>query len=169
VRIVASLVLLIATVAAGCGGGPTKTATQVETETGKQPLSKADYTALGDVICKNHQSRREDLESQTIDLGRLNSEDKAHRVAALLRQESENLTAEVQELAALQPPSADAGAVASVLSLLRAKAGVIDKWAKAYDALDTAGIRALQVRIGVATAKAAGRGREYGFKVCGQE
>jgi hypothetical protein len=63
----------IAIVAAGCGGGSTKTATQVETDRDNQPVPNADYIALGDVVCKNHLSRRDDLESQTIDLGRLNS------------------------------------------------------------------------------------------------
>jgi hypothetical protein len=168
VRSVAFLVLLIAMVAAGCGGGSTKTATQVETQQERQPLSRADYIALGDVICKNHQSRREDLESQTIDLGRLNSEDKAHRVAGLLRQQSDNLRAEVQELRGLKPPSADIGTARSILSVVGAKAGVIDNWAKAYDDLDTAEIGRLQIQIGAITAKAGDRARAYGFKVCGQ-
>jgi hypothetical protein len=163
------LVLSFAIVAAGCGGGSTKTATQVDTQLHEQPLSKADYIALGDLICKNHQSRREDLESQTIDLGRVNSQDKAHQVADLLRQESNNLTAEARELQAVQPPSADVGTVGSILSLVHARAGVIDTWARAYDDLDTAEIGRQQIRIGVATAKAEGRARAYGFTVCGRE
>ena len=151
-------VLVVATVAFGCGGGPDK-----------QAPSKADYIALGDVICKNHQSRREDLESQTLGLGPLSSEGKAHQVADLLRMQSDNLTAETQELAALQQPPADAGTVESILSLDRAKASLTDDWAKAYDDLDTAEMRRLQIRIGVATAKARDRARAYGFKVCGQD
>jgi hypothetical protein len=157
-------------VAVGCGGGSTKTATGVETQQENQPLSKARYIALGDVICKNHQSRREDLESQTIDLGSLNSKDKAHQVAELLRQQSDNLTAEADEVQALNPPSsADARTVASILSLVRAKTGLIDQWAKAYDDLDTTEIRRLQIRIGITTAKARSRARAYGFEVCGQD
>jgi hypothetical protein len=96
-----------------------------------QPLPKADCIALGDVVCKHHQSRRDDLESQTIDLGRLNSKGRAHRVAGLLRQQSDNLAAEAQDLQALQPPPADVGTVGSVLALVRAKADLIDNWAKA--------------------------------------
>ncbi len=168
-RGVVLLVLPVAILAAGCGGGSTKTATQDETQRHEQPPSKADYVALADVICKNHQSRREDLESQTIDLGRLDSADKAHRVAGLLRQESGNLEAEAQDLQAVQPPSADVGTVDSIVSLIRAKAGVIDSWARAYDDLDTAEIQRLQIRIGMATAQAAGRAQAYGFKVCGQD
>jgi hypothetical protein len=162
-------VLLIAIVAAGCGGGSTKTATEVGTQQGEEQLSKARYIALGDVICKNHQSRREDLESQTIDLGRLDSRDKAHQVAGLLRDQSENLTAEADELQALKPPPADAGTVASILSLVRAKTDLIDRWAKAYDDLDTPEMQRLQVQVGVTTAKARSQARAYGFEVCGQD
>ena len=168
-RGVVLLVLTVAILAAGCGGGSTKSTTQVETQRHEQLPSKAYYVALADVICRNHQSRREDLESQTIDLGRLDSAGKAHRVAGLLRQEGDNLTAEAHDLQAVQPPSADVATVGSILSLIRAKAGLIDSWARAYDDLDTAEIRRLQVRIGMATTKAASRARAYGFKVCGQD
>ncbi len=163
------LVLPVAILAAGCGGGSTKTATQVETQRHEQPPPKPEYVALADVICKNHQSRREDLESQTIDLGRLDSAGKAHRVAGLLRHEGDNLTAEAHDLQAVQPPPTDVATVGSILSLIRAKAGVIDSWARAYDDLDTAEIRRLQMRIGAATARAAGMARAYGFRVCGQD
>jgi hypothetical protein len=167
--VVPPLGLLIAIVVVGCGGGPTKTATGVETQHGKQPLSKARYIALGDVICKNQHSRTEDLESQTVDLGRLNSAGKAHQVAELLRQQSENLRVEAHELQDLQPPPADVDTAASIVSLVRAKAGLIGNWAKAYDDLDTSEIRRLQIQIGLLTAKVKSRARAHGFKVCGQE
>ena len=160
-RGVVSFALVIAIVVAGCGGGSDKTSTQVE--------SKADFIALGDVICKNHQSRREDLESQTIDLGPLDSNDKAHQVAALLRQQRSNLQAEVQELQARQPPPADVGRVESILTIIRAKADLIGKWAKAYDDLNVDEIRTRQVRIGLATTKARKAAQTYGFEVCGQD
>ncbi len=146
---------------AGCGGGSTDIATQVET--------KADYIALGDVVCKNHQSRTEDLESQTVDLGRLDSKKKAHQVAGLLRRQGDNLAAEAQELQALRPPPPDVSTVRSILALLRAKAELTGKWARAYDDLEAAQIRTLQARIGVATSRARDAARAYGFKVCGQE
>jgi hypothetical protein len=158
VRGIVVLVCLIATVTVGCGG-----------DKDEQPPSKADYIALADVICRNHESRTQDLESQTAKLGRLNTEAKAHRVAGLLRDESDNLTAEVQELATRQPPPADAGTVESILSLDRARAGLIERWAKAYDDLDTAEIRRLQRRIGLATAEAKSKASAYGFNVCERE
>jgi hypothetical protein len=158
VRGVVLLVLVIAIAAVGCGGGSTK-----------QAPSKARYIALGDSICKNHESRREDLESQTVDLGRVNSNAKAHQVADLLRQQGENLRAEAQELQALQRPSADRNTAASIVSAVRAKAAVIGNWARAYDDLDASEIRRLQVQIGLTTAKAESRARAYGFQVCGQE
>jgi hypothetical protein len=161
VRGVVLLALVIAIVVAGCGGGSTKSTTQVE--------RKADFIGLGDVICKNHQSRREDLESQTIALGRLNSRDKAHQVAELLRQQRSNLVDEVQELQARQPPPEDVGRVRSILASIRAKADLIGEWAKAYDDLNVAEIRMQQIRIGVATAKARDAARAYGFKICGQD
>jgi hypothetical protein len=161
VRGTVPLVLLIAIVIGGCGGGSTETATQPET--------KADFIALEDVICRNHQSRTKDLESQTVDLGRLDSKHKAHRVAELLRQQGDNLAAEARELQARQPPPADVNEVGSILGLIRAKADLIGRWASAYDELDTAEIRAVQARIGVATARARNAARAYGFEVCGQE
>ena len=169
VRCVLSLALLMVFVAVGCGGESTNTETQSDTQTEVGPPSKADYIRLADAICKNHQSRREDLESQTIDLGRIDTRAKARRVAGLLRQESDNLRAEIEELQTRQPPPSDAGSVDSVLALVRAKARLIDSWAKAYDDLDMAEIQRLQIRIGLATAKARGRAQAYGFEVCGQD
>jgi hypothetical protein len=169
VRYVVPAVLLMVLVAVGCGGGSTKTETESDTQREVGPPSKADYIQVADVICRNHQSRREDLESQTIDLGRIDTRAKARRVAVLLRQESENLTAEIGELGTRPPPPSDAGKVGSVLALVRAKAHLIDSWAKAYDDLDMAEIQRLQIRIGLATARARDRARAYGFEVCGQD
>jgi hypothetical protein len=161
VRGVVLSILVGAIVMAGCGGGTTRSTTQVE--------SKANFIALADVICKNHQSRREDLESQTIDLGRLNSRDKAHQVAELLRQQRSNLVREVNELQGRQPPPDEVGRVRSVLASIRAKADLIGAWAKAYDDRNVAEIRRQQVRIGLATAKMRKAARAYGFEVCGQD
>jgi hypothetical protein len=167
VRRIALLLVLIPLVAAGCGGGSTETVTQVATQQSGQPLSKAEFIAQADAICHNHQSRREDLESQANELGLLNSE-KAHQVADLLRQASDNLIAETQELQALHPPSAGVGTLGSIVSIVAAEASVIDDWAEAYDDLDAREIRRLQLRIGVVTAKAEGIAQGYGFEVCGR-
>jgi hypothetical protein len=169
VRIELLLVVVIAMVAAGCGGGSGKTTTRSETRTSERPPSKADYVAVADTICKNHQSRQEDLESQARELGRISSAEKTHRIAELLRQESDNRVAEAQELDGLRPPAADAATTASILSLLRAQARVIDDWAKAYDDLDSEAIRRLQIRLGALAAEAGERARSYGFEVCGQQ
>ena len=167
-RRIALLSLLLPTLAAGCGGGSNEATTQVATN-GGQPPPKADYVGLADAICRNHQSRREDLESQAGELGPLTSKAKAHQAAALLRKESANRKAEVQELRTLQPPAADSATVDSVLSLVGAETVVIDRWAKAYDDLDSAAIRRLQIRLGLTAGKAAQRARAYGFQVCGQQ
>jgi hypothetical protein len=163
------LIVLIPVVAAGCGGESSETTTRPGPQLDQQPLPKAEFIELGDAICRNHQSRREDLESQASDLGRLSSEGKAHQVAALLRQESSNRMAEVQELESLHPPSADMATVDLILSRVRAEAIVIDRWAQAYDDLDAGAIRRLQIRLGLTSAKAADRAQAYGFEVCGQQ
>jgi hypothetical protein len=167
VRRVACLLILFPLAAAGCGGGSKDTTTQAETQTGPQPPSKPEFIALADTICHNHASRREDLESQANELGPLNA-DKAHRVADLLRQASDNLSAEAQELQALYPPATGVGALRSLVSSVSAQAGVIDHWADAYDALDAKEIRRLQLRIGVVTEKAQRIAQREGFMVCGQ-
>jgi hypothetical protein len=168
VRRIALPALLLLTLAAGCGGGSKETTTQVATNAGPPP-SKADYIEVADTICRNHQSRREDLESQANDVGPLTSKEKARQVAALLRQESANRRAEVAEVRALQPPAADAATVSSILSLVSAETDVIDWWADAYDAGDAAGIQRLQIRLGLTAGRAAQRARSYGFQVCGQQ
>ncbi len=124
---------------------------------------------MGDAICRNHESRTKDLESQTIDLGRIDSNAKAHRVAGLLRGQADNLEAEAQELQARKAPPADAAAVTSILELVHAKADVIGEWATAYDQLNSAQIQALQRRIGEATDRVRSAAQAYGFAVCGQE
>jgi hypothetical protein len=167
--VLAGLFVLMA--AAGCGGGSKETTTQVITAPPQpQPplLTKADYVERADAICRNHQSRREDLESQAGELGPLGSRAKAHQLAELLRKESSNRRAELGELGDLQPPAADAAEVNEILELVRTEADVIDTWAAAYDDLDEAAIRRQQIHLGVTAGRAAQRGRAYGFEVCGQ-
>ena len=153
---------------AACGGGGTETVTQVRTQTSAEALTKAEYVAAADAICRNHRARREDLEKQATDVGPIVSKDQAHQVADLLRQASDNLMVEVQELQALQPPT-DASTLASMLPILSAQATEIDDWADAYDKLDAREIRRFQTRIAEDTAEATGIAQGYGFKVCGQD
>lgn len=154
---------------AACGGGGTETGTQVRTQTSAEPLAKAEYIAAADAICEIHRARREDLEKRAIDVGRIVSKDQAHQVADLLRQASDNLMVEVQELQALRPPTADASTLGSMVSTLSAQATEIDGWADAYDNLDGLEIRRLQRRIAEDTAKVTGIAQGYGFKICGQD
>jgi hypothetical protein len=168
VRRIAPLALLCLALTAGCGRGSKVTTTQVATSDG-QPSSKEAYIEVADTICRNHQSRREDLESQASELGPLTSMEQAHQVARLLRQESANRRAEVEELRRLQPPPADLATVDSILSLVSAETGVIDRWGDAYDAADEARIRRLQIRLGLTAGRAAQRARSYGFEICGQQ
>jgi hypothetical protein len=160
-------VVLIPVIAAGCGGGSDET-TRVETTVDQHPPSKLDYVEVADVICMNHQSRREDLESQASDLGPIDSAAKARRIADLLRKERRNLTAEAHELEALQPPPADLAPVASILSGIQARARLIRDWAGAYDDLDGAQIRRLRIRLGVITAATEERALAFGFNACGR-
>jgi hypothetical protein len=153
---------------AACGGGGTETVTRVRTQASAEALTKAEYVAAADAICKNHRARREDLEKQATGVGPIVSKDQAHQVADLLRQASDNLMVEVQELRALQPPTADASTLGSMLSILSAQAAEIDDWADAYDKLDAQEIRRFQTRIAEDTAEATGIAQGYGFKVCGQ-
>jgi hypothetical protein len=168
-RWIALLALLIPTVAAGCGGGGSaKTTTQVTGQRSAGPSTRADYIELADVICRNHQSRREDLESQAGELGPLTSKEKARRTADLLREESANRRAEISELGDLQPPAADEAEVNEFIELIHTEATVIDTWAAAYDDLDDAAIRRQQIRLGVTVGKTADRARAFGFQVCGR-
>jgi hypothetical protein len=169
VRRIASLALLLPALAAGCGGGSAESTTQISGQQSAESMTKADYLELADTICRNHQSRREDLESQAGELGALTTKAKARQVATLLRKESDNRRAEVGEVRGLQPPTADGGAVDSVLGLVATEADVIDRWADAYDDLDAAEIRRLQIRLRFTARKAADRARAYGFEVCGQQ
>lgn len=164
----AVLLTALAVLAAGCGGGSDETATGVATRDG-QLASKAEFIELADTICRNHQSRREDLESQASELGPLTSKEKARQITALLRQESANRRKEVEELRVQQPPPADAGRVASILSLVGAEVSVLERWADAYDRADAEAIRRLQIRLGLTAGRAADRARAYGFEVCGQQ
>jgi hypothetical protein len=169
VRRIVQLALLLPVLAAGCGGGSGEKTTAVDPRPDAGPQTKAQYVELADAICHNHQSRREDLESQARNLGPLTSKDKAHQVAELLRQESSNRRSEIGELSDLQPPDADATEVNAIVSLLRSEADVLDTWAAAYDDLDAPAIRSQQIRLGLTAGRAADRARAYGFKVCGQQ
>jgi len=168
VRGIATLAVLLLALPAGCGGGAKETTTQVPTSDGPQS-SKADFIEQADAICRNHQSRREDLESQAGELGPLTSKSQAHQIANLLRKESANRRAEIAELDDLDPPPMDAGEVKTILKLVGTEAEVIDTWAAAYDELDEQAIGREQIRLGVTSARATARARGFGFEVCGQQ
>ena len=163
------LALLVPAVTAGCGGGSSETTTQVTGQRSAAPQSRTDYLELADAICRNHQSRQQDLESQAAELGPLTSKEQARRVAELLREESANRRAEIGELGDLQPPPADAAEVNEIIELIHTEATVIDSWAAAYDDLDEAAIRRQQIRLGLTAGRAADRARAFGFRVCGQQ
>jgi hypothetical protein len=167
VRRIALLGLLISTVAAGCGGGSDHSTTQVTGQPNAGASTNADYIELADTICRNHQSRREDLESQARDLGPLTSPAKAHRVAGLLHEEADNLRAEIKELQSRRPAVPNL-ALASFFSAVRARAMAIDQWATAYEDLHEARIRKLQIRVGFVAAAVDQRARKYGFATCGR-
>jgi hypothetical protein len=169
VRRIALLALLLPAVAAGCGGGSAKTTMEVTGQQSAGRPTKADYIELADSICRNHQSRQADLESQAGELGPLTSKQKARQVADLLREESANRRAEIGELGDLKPPTADAAEANEFIELVRTEADVIDSWAAAYDDLDNAAMRRQQIRLGVTAGKAADRARAFGFQVCGQQ
>jgi hypothetical protein len=168
VRRIVSLALLLPALAAGCGGGSAETTTQVTGQQSAVPATKTDYIELADAICRNHQSRREDLESQARELGPLTSPAKAHKVADLLREESRNLAGEASELQARQPPAADRIRVGLILQSILARARAIDRWAGAYDDLDEPAIQRGQVSVGRITADTERRARAYGFSACGR-
>ena len=159
------LAVLVALAAGGCGNGSGKTTTRTPTPTQVGP-SETEAVALADTICRNHQSRREDLESQAADLGPVTSRATAHRIGALLRKESRNRRAEASELEGLQAPPAG---LAAVIASIRAEANLIEDWSNAYDQLDSASIRSIQIRLGVLTARAAKEARAEGFEVCGRQ
>jgi hypothetical protein len=163
VRRLAWLFVFIPVAAFGCGDGSGETTSTHASE----PLSKAQYLEVGDVICTNHRSRREDLESQARELGPLTSSAKANQVAGLLRKQARNLRAEERELASRRPASPDPSLV-SFLSGVRTQAQALDRWAGAYDDLDERRLRRLQFRVGLIAAAAEFHARKYGFRACGR-
>jgi hypothetical protein len=162
-----ALLAVIALLVAGCFGGSGDTTTRDETRL-EQPSPKPDYLSVADAICRNHRSRRTDLESRAAELGPIGSPAEAHRIAKLLRQEADNRMAEVRELDALQPPPAEAAVVRPILSGIRAETRLIENWADTYDDLDLERTRRLQIRLGVIAAETERRAQAFGFSVCGQ-
>jgi hypothetical protein len=166
VRRIALPLLLTSLIAAGCGSGSDHSTTGTATSDG--PPSKAHYVEVADVICTNHQSRREDLESQARDVGAITDRASARRVAGLLRQEADNLRHEAQELEDLSRPQEGQAQVEVVIDAIRRRALAIDRWADAYERPDEAGIRRGQIRVGVLTAVAERAAQAYGFHACGR-
>jgi hypothetical protein len=155
------LLIVSATLAAaGCGGGSKQTTTTA--------TSRADFIEVADAICGNHQSRREDLESQARELGALTTPAKARKVAAILRQESSNLEAEARELQDRPAPAANRAQLETLFATIRERADAIDRWARGYDRLNERAIRLGQIRVGVLTARAEKVASAYGFRVCGR-
>jgi hypothetical protein len=167
VRLIALPALLCLTVVVGCGGGSKSTTTGVATSAG-QPQSKANYIEVADAVCSNHQSRREDLESQASDVGPLTSPAKARRVAGLLRKEADNLLAEAQDLDGLAPPQGGREKVALLIRDIRGRAQAIEQWARAYDGPDETAIRRGQIRVGQLTVATEQEALSYGFDACGR-
>jgi hypothetical protein len=151
---------------AGCGGGGTKTITQIQTQRGAEPSTKADYIARADAICKAEEAKRAELEQQVADLAPITSGETG-QVAALLRQQADNQRAEVKGLLALRSPNPDTADLASLLSILSAEITDLDDWADAYDRRNAEEIRSAQARVAEHNAEASALARRYGFKVCG--
>ena len=168
-RRLALFALLVTAGMTGCGDGSEKATTRVDTQLQPGPQPSSGYFEQADAICRNHQSRQADLESQAADLGPITSNAKAHRIADLLREESANHRAEIGELSDLEPPTADAAAVNEFLERIHTEATVIDTWAAAYDDGDEAAIRRNQIRLGLTAGEAADRARALGFEVCGRQ
>jgi hypothetical protein len=165
-RLVGAIAVVAGLAIAGCGGGGTKTGTQVGTQTSAEPLTKAEYIAQADAICKTEEAKREKLEQQVAELAPITSGE-TRKVAALLHQQADNQMAEVKGLLALQHPSADAASLASLLSILSAQITDLEDWADAYDQRNAKQIRSSQLRVAEHNAEASALARRYGFKVCG--
>jgi hypothetical protein len=165
-RFVPAVVAIAVLAIAGCGGGGTKTVTQIRTQTSAEPLTKAEYIARADAVCKAQEAKRAELEQQVAELTPITSGETGE-VAALLRQQADNQMAEVKGLLALRPPGADAANLSSLLSILSAEITDLDDWADAYDRRNVREIRSLQIRVAEHGAKASALAGEYGFKVCG--
>jgi hypothetical protein len=165
-RLMPSVAVIAVLAIAGCGGGGTKTVTQIGTQTSAEPLTKAEYIARADAICKVEEAKRAELEQQVAELAPITSGE-TRVVAALLRKQADNQRAEVKELTALGPPAADAADLASLLSILGAEITDLDDWADAYDRRNAKEIRSSQARVAAHNAEASSLARGYGFKVCG--
>lgn len=158
-------VLLVLVLLTGCGGGGTDTVTQVRTQTSAEPLTKAEYIAQSDAICQRYRERGNELSSQAKDLA---GQENAHKAADILSQASDLVTAEVQELQALQPPARDAQVLREMLSSISSSASHEGDLANAINDLDAEGVRRTQALVAEDVLKARGIAQGYGLKVCGQ-
>jgi hypothetical protein len=165
-RLVPAAAVIAFLAIAGCGGG-TKTVTVFRTQPGAESLTKGEYIAKADALCKTEEAKREELEHQVAELAPITSGE-TREVAALLHQQADNQMAEVKGLLALRAPSADAARLASLLSILSAQTSDLDDWADAYDQRNAKEIRSLQIRVAEHNAEASALARRYGFKVCGE-
>jgi hypothetical protein len=167
-RATAGLVLAIAAslAAFGCGGGDDSTTSQ----SGQgEALSKSQFIARADAICRRYNARIAPLEAKFTELQRQGlSGARLSQGADLLRQDASLAQQEEADLRELQPPADDASTIERWLTSGEATALLANKIADAFESGDSEAISSFSAALNTQGTKTGRIVEGYGFEVCNQ-
>lgn len=159
---------------AGCGGSsddpsdPTSTETAAGTQ--GESLSKTEYIAEADQICKKAQEDAASMESQFTQLSEgISNPKQAKELADLLGELTAHTKREVAQLKALEPPPADAEVVNSFFAAVEDRIATGEDFADAVEDGDQSRVNSLNKQGSSQRTKSTSIAQRYGFKVCGAE
>jgi len=169
------LILLTVAVVTGCGGGTTTVAKTTQTShastitlPAESAAARARYIARADRICFRHRGRAAHFQHQLARLADAPSSTENDRKAATVMRNAGQLLSEVLDLLGrLSPPPGDEAAIRAYFDAMRQEIDLVNKEARALEALDASRVRHLdsQLRNAISEVKQIARG--YGFRACG--
>jgi hypothetical protein len=167
-RAAAALVLAVAfsLPAFACGDGDGSTTSQSDQG---EALSKGEFIAKADAICRRYNARIAPLEAKFEALQRQGlSGEKLTQGADLLRQDAALAKEEGSELRELRPPAADAETIEKWLTSGQATTLVANQIAGAFESGDSEAISSFSKALNAQGTKTAQIVDGYGFDVCSQ-
>jgi hypothetical protein len=139
--------LLAAALLAGCGGS------------GSDPLTKAEYIAAADRICTAQEFSVTTLDGKEAELP-------SGGTPSFNREFADDKAGILDELSALEPPTADRDVISAWLAARRQQIDLLREGAEAQKSNDDSRVTVLTDQFGEARSRDLATARDYGMEVC---
>lgn len=161
--------LLTASLLAACGGGSSDTSDSTSASGGGEELSKSEWIDQADDVCQEYIEDSEGIsaEIEALDISPKSPQEDLTEASELLRQLDASSKEETDELRGLEPPSADADKIDSMLTKVESTRDLGLQAADALEEGDEAKVEEVLSEGGEINDEAEEIAQDYGMKVCG--